>query len=655
MLRQTVLLVFTLTVACGSRAMAQDPDPAVRVARAVIDPFPVSFSRGDSMSTRFSLVDSVGGDVSGALWALQSSGQAVRVRLVDSTDRSRTYLCSGDAPAKESFQVALHVRDIDGRETTSVIDSVTVTVADWAVDRIEIAEPEYNAYTGTTFLLRAKVFSTHNTELEDAKISWETDDPCHARIMPDGAISFGASARITVKARTQGKEATRQIRISTNPVQTINISPKSAQTRVGDVVRFRVGTEDRQGQEVRKVALSYTVDPLDSLQRAAQIDDRGYFVAEEPGAYVVRVSAGDVATEALVEVTGRPSPSPVRVVGQGAVRGVRSRGLQVFTGKDGRDYAFTGTDSGRLYVWDVTDPAHIVLTDSVTVDSAAVGDFKISSDGGWAVVGRTGGFGARNGITMLDLATPAHPQVIGSLSDSLAGGIISLWVSHNLIYAVNAAAGALEIVDASVPAEPRYVGRWETRPGEPKQLHGVSGDEKNVYLAYGGDGLVILAVSDDGTPTAPKLVSQIKWKRAAAHRAVRAGRYVFVGEQFVDCEECVSGPRGAVRVFDVSKLEEPVEVGRYEVPEAGVDGITVENNTLYAGFSRGGVRLVDVSGELRGDIYRAGRQVGWFMTAAPEAAAMAVSVVPFKGYVFVTDANSGLWVLQHQRTAQLTP
>ncbi|MBI4499754.1 MAG: hypothetical protein HY700_01210 [Gemmatimonadetes bacterium] len=655
MLCRAAFLVAGITVAGGATLRAQNPDPASRVARAVIDPFPVSFSRGDSLSARFTLVDSVGGDVTGARWDLESSGDAVRYRLLDSSGASRSYLFSADAPASETFRVALHTRSADGREGTRVVDSVTVGVADWAVDRIEIAEPQYDAYTGTTFLLRARVFSTHNTELEDPKISWETDDPCHARVMPDGAIAFGASAKITVKARSQGKEASRQIRVSTNPVQTISISPKSAQTRIGDVVRFRVAAEDRQGQEVRKIALSYTIDPLDSVQRGAHIDDRGYFVAEEPGAYVVRVAAGDVATEALVEVTRRPAASPVRVVGRGPLRGVRSRGLQVFSGKDGRDYAFTGTESGRLYVWDVTDPVRVTLTDSVTFDSASVGDFRISSDGAWAVVGRTGGFGARNGITILDLATPAHPKAIGSLSDSLNGGVSSIWVSSNLVYAVNAGAGALDIVDVSTPAQPRYVSRWETRPGESKELHGVSGDDKNLYLAYGGDGLVILAVSGDGTPTNPKLVSQIKWKRAAAHRVVRAGRYAFVGEEFVGCEECVSGPRGAVRVFDVSKLKEPVEIARYEVPEAGVDGITVDNNTLYAGFRQGGVRLVDVSGDLRGDIYREGRQVGWFMTAPPDGASMAVSALPFKGYVFVTDAGSGLWVLQHQRTARLTP
>ena len=65
--------------------------------------------------------------------------------------------------------------------------------------------------------------------------------------------------------------------------------------------------------------------------------------------------------------------------------------------------------------------------------------------------------------------------------------------------------------------------------------------------------------------------------------------------------------------------------------------------------------MVDITGELRGDIYRQGRQVGWFMTAPPEGVPMASSAISFKGLLFVADANTGLWVLRQRRSARLTP
>ena len=148
---------------------------------------------------------------------------------------------------------------------------------------------------------------------------------------------------------------------------------------------------------------------------------------------------------------------------------------------------------------------------------------------------------------------------------------------------------------------------------------------------------------------------QFKWKRAAANSVARAGRYVYVGEEITGCVECVNGPLGAVRIIDVSKIKEPFEAGRYQVPEAGADQVSVEASTLFAGFRQGGVRLVDVTGEMRGDVYREGRQVGWFMTSSAEGPAMASSAVAFKGFLFVADANNGLWVLRHQRASRLTP
>src|SRR5688572_6872177 len=45
-----------------------------RVTRAVIDPFPVRFSRGDSATVRVTLVDSIGGEVAGASWSLRTEG-----------------------------------------------------------------------------------------------------------------------------------------------------------------------------------------------------------------------------------------------------------------------------------------------------------------------------------------------------------------------------------------------------------------------------------------------------------------------------------------------------------------------------------------------------------------------------------------------------
>ncbi len=102
-------------------------------------------------------------------------------------------------------------------------------------------------------------------------------------------------------------------------------------------------------------------------------------------------------------------------------------------------------------------------------------------------------------------------------------------------------------------------------------------------------------------------------------------------------------------------------MAKYEVPEAGAHNVWVENETLYIAYYQAGLRIVDISGELRGDLYKQGREIGMFRTAAGERRAVAANSPmawgpqPFKGYLYVSDMNSGLWVLKHERQDQLTP
>jgi hypothetical protein len=97
------------------------------------------------------------------------------------------------------------------------------------------------------------------------------------------------------------------------------------------------------------------------------------------------------------------------------------------------------------------------------------------------------------------------------------------------------------------------------------------------------------------------------------------------------------------------------------VPEAGAHNIWVEDEVLYIAYYQGGLRIVDVSGDLRGDLYAQGRQIGWYLTSGAEEEAivpnspLAWGPQPFKGNIFVSDMNSGLWVLEHKRPEPLTP
>ena len=66
-------------------------------------------------------------------------------------------------------------------------------------------------------------------------------------------------------------------------------------------------------------------------------------------------------------------------------------------------------------------------------------------------------------------------------------------------------------------------------------------------------------------------------------------------------------------VFDVSNIEQPKIVAWYEPTDGGVHNIWVAGDTLYLGNYQGGARAVDISGELKGDLLKQGREISWIL------------------------------------------
>jgi hypothetical protein len=384
-------------------------------------------------------------------------------------------------------------------------------------------------------------------------------------------------------------------------------------------------------------------------------------------------TSGTTATTAPQPAIG-PPPGQFEVLGRGPVTETHTSDLWVFEGVDGRDYAYTGTWGAcegcygdRMYAWDVTNPSNPVLTDSVVVDARVVNDVKVNQAGTVAVITREGASNRRNGIVILDLSDPAHPTVASEYWETLTGGVHNTFIDGNYVYAVHNGTADLHIIDISNIEEPRQVGRWGIPVHPAKYLHDVWVEDGLAYVSYWDDGLIILDVGNgikQGTPEEPVFVSQHLYRTRLngteygnTHTAVpytnRAGnRYVFVGDEIFpvdfDVKQRDVQPGGYVHVIDVSDLENPVEVAKYEVPEAGVHNLWVEDDILYTAYYNAGLRAVDVSGDLRGDLRQQGREIAVLLTegdaAFVEDRAFTWGPQLYEGNVFASDHNSGLWV-----------
>ena len=647
-------------------ATAEQRAAGARVADVDFGVDELVIRRGESVTVQATLLDASGASVAGAAALTFAPGGVVTPAFGVVEDGALEL--EGAEPGTGQLTILVMVPEGEGsffgEEGAKQVGTLPIRVLDHPAASIEIEEPAAAAYVGTSVPLAARVVTDRGTRHATATIGWASSDPSVATVTSGGVVTARAPGTVTLTASTENDvSAEIAMDVRPNPVRSLAIEPAATSVRQGDVVAFDITPADEGGRAVTDAAVDYAVSPVDG-DGAAFVYDDGTFVAEDAGTYRVLASVGGVASAAVVEVTDREPPEPVELVAHAPRSHVTTSDLWVFEGVDGRDYAYTGTHAGgggeKMYAWDVTDPSNIVLTDSVVVDARVVNDVKVSADATWAVITREGASDRRNGIVVLDLSEPAHPTVQGELTDDLTAGIHNVWISGDVVYAVNDGTAAMNILDLSDPANPAHAGRWELRPGDTdKSLHDVWAEDGYAYLSYWDDGLVILDIgagTHGGTATDPAFVSSISYPQGNTHVAWRHRDYVFVGDEIGTSD----GMRGYIHVIDVSDIDNPTEVAKYEVPEAGAHNVWVEDDVLYIAYYQGGLRVVDVSGTLRGDLYEQGREIGMYRTGAGEGEAFSPNDPQawgpqlFKGNVFVSDMNSGLWVLRHGQPRRVT-
>ena len=305
------------------------------------------------------------------------------------------------------------------------------------------------------------------------------------------------------------------------------------------------------------------------------------------------------------------------------------------------DVAYLGTFmDDKLRVFDISDPANPVQTDSIQVD-ARRNDVMANPEKGFAIMTREGAANRVNGIVVLDISDPLHPTIASEYTETFPGGVHTTWIVDELVYATHNGTGDMKIIDVSDRANPREVGSWGM-DNPNRVLHDIFIKDGIAYLSYWDDGLVILDLGGGkgGLQRHRSFVSRIYYPEG--NTAWRWKDYVFVGDEIFPSNWDIDRPiaaSGYIHVIDVSDIEHPVEVAKYEVPEAGAHNIWIEDDeeTLYLAYYQAGLRALDVSGELRGDLYAQGREIDRYDTSAAEG--VVLPNVPFAATVMLKDGQ----------------
>jgi hypothetical protein len=549
---------------------------------------------------------------------------------------------------------------------------IEVTVPKPPVQSVAIVGLPPRLYDGTSIPLPTRIVDTSGVERADVEAAFTSADPTVAEPDGFGNLLLRAPGSTTITAHAERAAGATTIRVEPNPAVSLELAASAEQARTGDVVQLSAVGRDAAGQPVPDLPVLFAVSGrVDAAIRApgasAFVDHHGAFVAERSGVYTVVASAGELSASRRIRVTPRAVAKDVRFVGQGRVRDRHTSDLWVWQGPDGHDYAITGTwgAEGHAYFWDVTHPENIVLVDTVRVDARTVNDVKISADGRLAVISREGASNRKNGIVLLDVSDPKNGvRVLSRYDDQLTGGVHNVFVHGHHVYAVNNGR-RFDVIDVEDPSQPYRVGRFELE-SQGHALHDVWVVDGVVFSSNWDDGVWAVDVGGGGkggAPNHPVALGHYRypsgWNHAAfPYRSRSTGKfYVFAGDEafpygLTGREPGEAPPRAAgwIHVIEWDDWSNPREVARYQVPEAGTHNLWVEDDVMYVAYYNGGLRVVDVSGELRGDLYAQGREIALFMPYDPQGFIPNSPFVwgpqPFKGHVFFSDWNSGLWAVK---------
>ncbi len=298
--------------------------------------------------------------------------------------------------------------------------------------------------------------------------------------------------------------------------------------------------------------------------------------------------------------------------------------------------AILGNTNGTSFI-DVTDPAHPVEVAFVPGPSSSWRDMKTYRHYAYIV---TEGTGTGQGMQIVDLADPLNPVLVNTYNATFT-------TAHNIY--IDTAQGrawilgsdtGMRILDLSRdPVNPVEIGSWTDR-----YVHDAYAAGPYVYLAEINDGLQEIADATD--PSALQVLSSWLTPQRATHNCWANPDHT----RLATTDEATSGH---VAVYDVTEKTNPgVLLGEYQPhPTASVHNVMFddadEERIAMSYYAQGG-KLVDIHRpsvpvELASyDTYPPG-ETGF-------NGAWGVYAFDSRGYIYISDISTGLWVLRYDPT-----
>ena len=618
----------------------------------------------------------------------QRKSLSVSPRISDSTGVATVTL-----KAHKPGRLSLSTQTITVKRDDRVRSSLVVNVPSPPIDRIVFNQTPSKLYVGTATALSVEVFDEAELNRSELNVKLESSNTKVADFDAFGNLETKKTGKTRVSATVQNVTESFNVRVVKNPTRKVSLSIDKEEIRTGDVLALNAKALNRLGRTINDMPITYSYLGQSNygefgLPASGLVADDGRFVAETAGIYTLIASSGGYSAQKTIKVVPRDVKKQVKLVGHGLISDVLTGDLWVWAGVDkheGKDFAVTGTwgSNGEAYFWDVTNPDSMIVIDTITVDARTVNDVKISEDGRVGVMTREGASNRKNGFVILDVTDPYNVKITAEYNDDMTGGVHNVFIYENHVYAVNNGR-KYDIINIDDPSNPFRVGVFEMdTPGH--SIHDVWIENGIAYSSNWSDGVVavdiggmkfdeadrsqsqfnpLLAKAGQGSPSNPIKLAEMGDPNGLNHAAFpflskSTGNFYIVGgdETFpwgvMATQGKPSNPRGGFHFLNFTDPDNPKEDAIYEVPEAGSHNLWVYGDILIAGNYQAGLRVVDISGELLGDIYKQGREIGYYVPYHKDGkipnAPMVWGAQPYKDYIFFVDMNSGLYCIQLEK------
>lgn len=665
-----------------SLSLAQDA-PEEKKLQFVFEPDSLSLNIGETGTVNIKLLDGDGNLSNNPFYVYGRPRRTLESspRISDSTGVATVTI-----KVYKPGELSLAVRSISEKRSDRVMGGIPIHVPLPPLDRVAFIDPASKVYVGTSVKYTTEVFDQANLKRTE-KVSLSSSNNDVATFDSFGNLMVKKSGKTTLTASVEGISESVNIKALKNPVRKMTLSADKDEIRTGDVLVFSAKAMNRSGRTVEDVPVvfSYTgkAEYGIGLPASALINQDGKFVAETAGIFTVMAQSGGYSARKTVKVVPRNVKKKITVVGHGTVKDYNTSDLWVWPGIGkhvGKDFAATGTwgANGEAYFWDVTDPAKMHIIDTVTVDARTVNDVKVSEDGRVAVITREGASNRKNGFVILDIEDPYDVKITYEFNDDMTGGVHNVFIYDNHVYAVNNGR-KYDIINIEDPSNPFRVGRYELdTPGH--GVHDVWVKDGLAYSSNWADGVHVvdvggvkfneanrsklqfnpfLAMAGQGSPGNPVKLggkSDPNGHNHAAFPFISQSTdkfYIIAGDEWGN----QFGMAGGFHFLDFTDPKNPKETAVYQVPEAGSHNHWVHGDTLLASYYQGGLRIVDISGELMGDIYAQGREIAFFMSSDPDGFMAnrpnVWGTMPYKGLIYFSDMNNGLWAIKLEDDAPM--